>query len=428
MSRVVDMSAQQPSSSDRANSDRSLALADQSLVSACNFLATLLVGRFAGPSEFGTFVLAFTCIVLLGNLHRALVTQPLNVLGASETLAQLQQRAATLLRDHLVLIPVAALLLAATGWLFFPSLALVACASLYLALYMVQDFVRRWWYTRGHIGRALRLDLLMYVGQVAGLAALGLTGQLSAKTAFFAMAAAAALCVLASLPLLIRLARTSAAGSGMQANWQLGKWLMATVVATWLASHIFPYLLASAGPEAVALFAAARNLLNGVNVLVQTANNYLPTKLRKLMAAGKELAVRNYFIDVLAIVGLVAGALCLGAALWSPVLLRWIYGQAYVEGAGVMVILALGTFFTALGAVVGALALALGDARSSFIANATAAVFTLSVGLELVVRYGVSGAAVASSVGIMIAVVVQTLLVIRRVRRVGWLHAGQDAD
>ena len=408
-------------------SDRSLALIDQSLVSACNFLATLMVGRFAGVSEFSSFVLAYTSVFFLGNLHRALVTQPLNVLGASEAAAAVYARAADLLRAHVWLIPIAVLLLVLTGLRFFPSANLLASVALYLVLYMLQEFVRRWWYTRGLIGHALRLDLLMYGGQVLGLLALGLAGKLSAAAAFVVMSVVAGLCVLVSLPLLGTMWRCKAVRAGVRANWQLGKWLLATVLASWLANHVFPYLLVTVGPEAVAMFAAARNLLNVVNVLVQTANNYLPTQLRRLMAQGDAPAVRGYFVEVLAIVGLGAGLVCLCAAIWSPSLLRWVYGPAYASGARVMVVLALGTFFIALGAVVGALSLALGDARSSFIANAVAALFTLSIGLELVHRFGVVGAAVASSVGIMIAVAVQTLLTIRRVRQLGWIHTAPVA-
>lgn len=73
----------------------------------------------------------------------------------------------------------------------------------------------------------------------------------------------------------------------------------------------------------------------------------------------------------------------------------------------------------ALGSVVGAMALALGDNRSSFIANAAASLFTLTAGQWLVAHMGLSGAAIATSCGLAVAVLVQALLSIHRLRSMG---------
>src|SRR5690348_3396610 len=57
-----------------------MALVDQVLVSGTRFFATILVGRYCGPHELGTYSLAFSVLVLAGCFQEAIVTTPYAVL------------------------------------------------------------------------------------------------------------------------------------------------------------------------------------------------------------------------------------------------------------------------------------------------------------------------------------------------------------
>src|SRR5436305_13782700 len=58
-----------------------VALVDQGLVSGMRFLATILVGRYCGPEELGTYSLAFSLLVLGGCFQEAMITTPYAVFG-----------------------------------------------------------------------------------------------------------------------------------------------------------------------------------------------------------------------------------------------------------------------------------------------------------------------------------------------------------
>lgn len=397
---------------------RTIALTDQLVVSGSNFVSMILAGRFMSPSEFGTFVLAYTLCLFLANVHRAVVTQPLNVLGASEPDECLGARMSGLLWLHAALLPVGALLIAGGGAFFFPDFGLCLSALAYIAAYALQDLFRRWCYTRGELTLALINDGISYGGQVAVLAILGWQGTLTGTAAFYAMAATSAVAVAIGLPKVVwsridggkfrRVAREHA---------RFGGWLLATVLATWGASQLYPFLVAELGIASVAAFAAARNIANGIGVLVQTVNNYLPSRLRQLLDRDGPAAFTGMYRRAMLAVGTAALVLCLAMAFWAEPILALVYGETYREAAPVLQILSLGTFFTALGAVLGSKALVFQDTRSSFISNVVAAVFTFTVGILAVSRWGIKGAAAAAAGSVLIAVVAQAFMLARADRR-----------
>src|SRR5207249_6919511 len=56
---------------------------DQALLSATNFVTFVLIARSLLPSDFGWFVLLYSCLLFANNVQYAVITQPLNVLGAT---------------------------------------------------------------------------------------------------------------------------------------------------------------------------------------------------------------------------------------------------------------------------------------------------------------------------------------------------------
>lgn len=406
---------------DPVRSSPRLVLADQMVVSGSNFLAILLVGRIIPQAEFGAFALAYASVIFLANLHRAFVTQPLNVLGAVESPLRRARRLQALLIAHRLLLPGGWGCLALASYFFFPSpcLALAACA--YLAVLLPQDLMRRYWFTIGDVRLVLRSDLVASGGQVFAVALAG--GMLGSHAAgcFAAMGVPVALALL--LGRRYGPPRMVTAGVPtppvLREQLQFSGWLIATVFVTWAGSQLYPFMLADLGPTAVALFAASRNLLSAVNVIVQAVSNYLPTTFRRLLVAGqvREFSALSFRTGVNVV--MLAGLLLLMCAVFAAPLLALTYGQAYREAAPLVVVLAAGAVFMALGSVVGAMALALGDNRSSFIANAAASLFTLTAGQWLVAHMGLSGAAIATSCGLAVAVLVQALLSIHRLRSMG---------
>ncbi len=389
--------------------------ADQAIVSGCSFLTTLVAARALTVESFGEFSLALLGTLFLSNLHRAVFTQPMNVLGATDSVERLSSRLRAQLRAHTVAFPLAGIFLAALATWFFPSAALWAAAVFNACALFLQDTLRRYWYTRGEIRHALANDVLSYSGQLLALATLLVLGYVNAVTVFLAMGASSLIAFVLGVRTLPveRSASDFTVASMLAEHWPMARWLVLTALAVWGAGQVYPFLVAPLGPEVVAGFAACRNLLNAVGPIIQSLGNYVPSRIAALLASGNGRAVSQHLQTMLlqtVPVAIVFVALIQG---FAQELLHIVFAGKYDAAAGLLRILSLGTLCSLLGSLLGAYSLAFQDSRASFIANLCATVLTFTVGVALVSGYGVVGAAVGNVISLSLALLVQAVLLVR---------------
>jgi O-antigen/teichoic acid export membrane protein len=396
-----------------------LAFADQALVSAGNFFSLLLVARHVAAEKFGLFSLAMMSLLFLANLHRAAFTQPMNILGAAESLPCVTVRMLALLRAQLLAIPLAALLLAVLALHFFPQMALLLGAICYITGFYLQEMSRRYWYTLHRVERAIASDIISYGGQLAALAVLAASGRLDGAIALTTMGAASFAAFLFDL---WRMESMSAARRHelrslrllVVQHWPLSRWLLLTVLAMWGGSQLYPFLLATLGPVAVASYVACRNLLNAIGVMIQSVGNYLPVRAAALLQRRGKTALRNHLLRTLVQAALFGLAFVLLVVLAAEPLMHLAYGGRYDSAVPLLRMLALATLFTLLGAVLGAYSLAMEDSRASFLANLGATCVALSAGAWLIHTKGLHGAAIAATLSTATSMTLQAMLVWRR--------------
>lgn len=408
-------------------SPKIMALADQVIVSACNFLTTLIAARLLPVDDFGRFSLAVMGTLFAANMHRAILTQPMNVLGAAEALPQLASRLLALLRAHLLAIPLAAIFLAGLSYKLFPDIGLLVAVVFYMASFFLQELLRRYWYVRGQLKRALFNDVISYGGQLLVLILAQTMWKLSGAGVFAIMAATSMLAFVVGLSKidLPRPVARQSLGHLMAQHWGIAKWLILTVLAVWGAGQVYPFLIASLGPAVVAMFSASKNILNVIGILVQSFNNYLPGRAALLLKQEGKHALRRHMVRTL-MQATLAALVLFGLVMWlAQPLLNLLYGGTYDHAAHLLKILTLGASCTILGAALGAYSLAMEDSRSNFLANLGATVMTFTVGLWLIREHGVEGAAVATSLSLATAMLLQAVLVMIRYRRLpnGVRHA-----
>jgi len=396
-----------------------LAFADQSLVSAGNFFSLLLIARHLAAEKFGLFSLAMMSLLFMANLHRAIFTQPLNILGAAESLPCVTGRMLALVRAQLLAIPLAALLLAGLSLHFFPQTALLFGTICYVAGFYLQEMSRRYWYTVHRVERAIASDIISYGGQLAVLALLAASGRLDGAIALATMGAASLAAFLFDL-WRMKPAPASPAPALRPVHllfmqqWPLSRWLLLTVLAMWGGSQLYPFLLAALGPVAVASYVACRNLLNATGVLIQSVGNYLPVRATTLLKRRGKLALRNHLLRTLLQAASFGLAFVLLIMLAAGPLMHLAYGGRYDSAASLLRMLALATLFTLLGAVLGAYSLAMEDSRASFVANLGATCVALTAGIWLIHTNGLQGAAIAATLSTATSMTLQAMLVWRR--------------
>lgn len=399
-------------------SPKMLALTDQIVVSASNFLTMLIAARLLSMEGFGQFSLAIMGTLFAANLHRAILTQPMNVIGATEESNQLFRRMFTLLHAHLYAIPLAACFLAALSYKLFPNIALLIAVVFYVAGYFLQELLRRYRYTTGELSVALFNDLICYAGQLVLLLAVEWIWELDRVNVFIVMGLTswAAFALGAARIKWPRALGRQPTRETLRQHWGIAKWLVLTVLAVWGAGQVYPFLIASLGPVVVASFSASRNILNVIGILVQSFSNYLPGRAALLLRQEGKRALRHHMVVTLTQSGLAALVLFLIVLWLAEPLLHLLYGGTYDHAAHLLRILTLGAACTILGAALGAYSLAMEDSRSSFLSNLGATVMTFTAGLWLIREHGVEGAAIATSLSLATAMLLQAVFVVLRYR------------
>jgi O-antigen/teichoic acid export membrane protein len=392
-------------------------MADQLVVSGGNFLSMLIAARTMEVSDFGRFSLTMMMILFAANLHRAVYTQPLNVLGVSSTICPINQRMHVYLRTHPAFAASAGLLLFVLSLATnnvdhtFPF-ALLAASTLF-----IQELVRRYWYTTGDIKKAFVADCIGYGTQVVFLLSAATLDWLDPRSAFASLAIGSGLSALQGLWHLRRKLQAPASLSRLlifKEQWPMTKWLLLTVLAVWGAGQVYPFLMTPLGPQAVATFSASRTLLNVIGPAVQSLGNVIPSHAAALLKNGQRAEFDRHLRRTMTWVLGCAMLLVVLMGIGAPTILALAYGGKYDGAANILRILSIGSGASLIATGLGAYSLAAQDSKSGFYANLLATAVTFSIGLWLIAEYREIGAAVGTSLSLVAAAFAQGVLLRRK--------------
>jgi O-antigen/teichoic acid export membrane protein len=391
------------------------ALFDQAIVSAANFLTGLLVARSLGASDLGAYSLAFTTINGLSSIQRAVVSQPMNILGAAETAEQRWARYCGLLRAQAWLWPACLPLIMGLGCLYFPNPWLIAGTAFFLLAFCLQDMVRRFHYSGGEqVARALPIDLLAFAGQLLLLLAGWELGQIGAGSVLWWMGAPLLLAFLWGHAQLRRtrgdLTQVPATAPLLGEHWQHSRWIALSIVLFLASSQLLPFQIATFGDaHAVADYHAANVLMNALNVVRFTVGNYLPGRAAAILADSGMDGLRRYLARLAVAYG-VLGALALGLFVaLGPWLIELLFkgqypgAEALIGPMALIHLLAMSSLVTTTGAQV------LGETRLIFLANVAATVAAWALGPWLITHHGMPGALGSLALGLLVPAFIQAV-------------------
>jgi O-antigen/teichoic acid export membrane protein len=179
-------------------------LADQVVSSGTNFLTSLLTARLLAPDEFGQVVIALTVGALAVAAGRATVGDVLLSLEPSADEAA-RGRVVSDALSAAVLIGIGALVLGLlAGRLSAPAALAIGAVGVWTPAVVVQDALRYVAFRDQRPERALALDLVWALAQLAGVAVLLLTGRVG-MTSLIACWGFGALCAAAAGPRIVRI-------------------------------------------------------------------------------------------------------------------------------------------------------------------------------------------------------------------------------
>jgi O-antigen/teichoic acid export membrane protein len=379
-------------------------LADQILVSGSNFLTSVIVARGLGPAGLGTFALSWIVVLFGQSILAAAFAQPIMSLGpkqqpeeaeryygASFTLQTLGAVACGLLLALAVPISPA---LGDSGQVGPLLLPLAAC----ILVSQIQDYLRRYNFTRGWPHRAFVGDAAKYAAQLGGLVLLFVMDREAADvpSALWVITGAATIgCIpfIGAMPKLVL--QPSDLAKALRRNLVFSRWLVGAALLQWLTGNFF--LIVSGlllGPAVTGILRAGQTLLGTLHVFFQAADNIVPPRAARLHHERGDAAVFALVNRLLVLGGsataLIALILALPGDFWMIVL----FGHAFA-GTG-PVVAAYGITYVLIACTMPLRYGFLATEKTSaiFISYAIASGFNLVVAWPIVSIFGETGALV----------------------------------
>lgn len=382
-----------------------LAVCDQALFAGTSFAFTLLLARWATQNDFGAFSVAFSVFVLLQNVFEGLVYEPFGVYGAGRLAQYFDAYVGRLLVGHIFIGGT----LAGTAIVIGVALGLAGQPTLsgaFLGMGIATPFLLLRILTRQSLYVTTRVHWSVLVGvaylvcSVTTLALLRHGGLLTPFSAFLALGTgslvASAIVVLAFLAPVWRSSHPELAPRRLMADhFRYGGWAIGERLLLWLQSNaFFLELPLVAGLHAGAAYRALSTLTLPANLTIAAmATALLPALVRSYTAPQPSPWARWLF----------PGAIGAGALYWI-LLVGFGRQAAHLAFAGqydadlnlpLVAASGLAPFFVAVTTVLELRLRSRMLIRQVLIARMAATAVLLLVGIALVARFQIMGAALA---------------------------------
>jgi len=380
-----------------------LTMTDQGFASVSNFAVGVVVARLTGAAGLGAFALAYTAWILLINLHRGLITDPMAIFGDArddDTEKVRQGFAAEVLLGVAAAgaVAVVGLVLVWNGWRTF-GVGMLALAPWVPALNL-QDYWRWIGFMQRRPDMSLANDAIFDVGQAAGFIVLFATGTHSVFAVISAWGFGATVGTVWGLRQFRIWPSLQGGFEMLRSRWHMSKWLVSSSVTSWGASSLAVVVIGGVlGPVALGGLKAAQALAWGpLAVIMQAGTSFgLPEASRALASHGwKGLRKVGLLISGSTfIIAATSGVVLLVA---GHTLLDVVYGRAFGRFDTAAVLSAVSYMIGALALGPGLLLKAVKRTRALFATQTVAVVIAVAGAVVLSLGFGVDGAAASAGV------------------------------
>ena len=383
------------------HSQISWTLADQAVVSAANFLTSLIVARYLGIEAFGIFSVAWLILLFVQSLQIALILTPMLSIGPKTEADQQTGYYASLLSLQMAF----ALLSAALAALFSASgghyagmgnagAALALPLALTVAASQLHEFARRVCYARIRPVAVLAMDLARYSTQFTLFFFLFTNGHGTVANTLYVVAACALLGLAAAarqLPLQSWRSEQIRATAGR--HWNMSRWLVPSALMQWTSGNFFT-LAAGAllGPVAVGAMRAVHNLIGVINVFFQSLDNWAQVRASWVLEQNRLLNLQVFIRKLLLVSGGVTVFAVLFLIVWSEFWLELFYGKQYISYSWLMIYFGSAYIIMAFNSALRYFFVATENTRIIFIAYAFASIVSVTSFYPLIKMWELSGA------------------------------------
>lgn len=393
-----------------------LALADQSIVSATNFLTGVIIGRSCTKEEFGLYMLGFSITCLALTLQTSIISTPYMVLSPRFEGIAHKKYTGSILIHQLSLSAFVVIALLIGGYFLYlgigPRLLIpVLCALIFVVIpIMFRECIRQISFANLKYGNAFLLDLLVATIQIGGLIPFAYLGLLSASRAFWVVGIA---CGLVSIVWFVLNRKvfsipSNQAISDFRKSWSFGKWVFASGLVWVLTLNLYPWFLtAFRGIASAGIWAACLGIVQIGNPVLLGVQNILGPKIAHIQAKDGNNALNQYVLKTMIFLILVTATLCLAMFFFGNQLIIMVYGKKYAGNGMIVFILAVNVLVIFTSFPSSRALFAMERAMSDFKASFVSLCFLFVIGIWLMDLFGTTGAALSLMLGNAIGLAVR---------------------
>jgi O-antigen/teichoic acid export membrane protein len=326
-----------------------LAILDQALVSGANFVTNILLARTLGFRDYGVFALAWVAVLFANSLQWAFVVTPMMSIGPKQETDEIPSYYGAVLFQEIVFALSAALLVFTAVILsarYFPqwnvgSIGLPLSAA--TLSYLLQDFIRRYFFSTNRIRLAFTTDCISYLTQLPILFYISRHPNVTLSTVLWIIAATSFIGFIACVSWYQPVAfNTQTLRKVFLRHWKLSRWLAPSAFMQWGAGNLF--LMAAPvyyGAAASAALKAAQNIVAVAHIWFLGLDNVVIAEASMQMHKKGPDGVIQYIKQIIFRWGGLTLAFTSIVALFPTFWLKLAYGTKYASYGHVLQLYAL---------------------------------------------------------------------------------------
>lgn len=387
-----------------------LALSDQAIVSIATFVTAALVAR-SSQYGMGLYGLVFTIWIFGTEIHNSLVSTPQMIKLPSVRRGRVREFNGSLLVHQLILSTALTLvLLTAALVLFllassFPQAGVrdyaIVClaAAVSVAPLALRNFARSFCFAIRDVPSALMLDVGVSVIQVGGVALAFFLHRLEAHwwLAVVIVSVANLLSALHWLTMMRHafLPRLRRAVVDFRRNWQLSRFILCSSLLWTAGTYLYVWMVSLLiGTASAGIWTACFQLANLGNPLITAIQNLMGPAISHAFVGTALTGFRRYVFKCTAVFTLIGGAGAACLAVLSEYLIIFFNGSQYAGYGPVSAVLAMTMLLQGMSFPTSRALFSLGRAKLDMYANIGPLIVMGALGVILIHRFGVMGAAI----------------------------------
>ncbi|CAN5391587.1 hypothetical protein BH23CHL1_BH23CHL1_25480 [soil metagenome] len=388
-------------------------MADQSVVSAANFLLMIVSARALGPSTCGVFALVYTLLLFAQSFQDPLVTSPLSVIGVTKTGGDYRRYTSAVAVIQAALACALGILLGIAGLAALPfdhdTGSMLLAMAIAAVAWQCHEFSRRVLYAESSFKAVLINDTVTYGTRLALLGLLVMSAGVTGERLFLLLGATWSGGAIAGLwqirGSLTRELDREVVRQVMREHWHYGRWLLGSE----LISHMPRYVTAAVMSTAVSVgaygaYRAFVQLVNGANVPLQALNNILRPQLARDARRGTR-AVWHTMLPVMLVGGAGLAAVATGLIIVKDPLLGFMFGSEFVPYTSAMFLLTLTPLLNLQKQVLSNALQAFHLTRAIFLSAVVSALAGASLGAAALEVFGLPAAGAIALIGASTSVI-----------------------